>query len=123
MRGFLLPVAQDVARDCICKSMQHLHPACFGILHEALHGAGYLEREMKQQYKQHHRTPTYLLAAGRAGVEVIGTTVTSAPIGTVVRYGFEDQYGFNVLGQAIVSRDWKWHKPAFNVRHYEVQEN
>jgi len=86
---------------------------------------GILESAMKEQYP-HHSPPVryaYLLAAGKAGLEVIGTTSTSFPSGKTVAYGFNDQYGFNVLGQAIINRDGKWRKRAYEVPTYRVKEN
>jgi len=80
---------------------------------------------MKVQYPQHHPPIryAYLLAAGKAGLEVIGTALTQAPSGKTVVYGFSDQYGFNVLGQAVVNRDWKWRKLAREVPAYKVKEH
>jgi len=80
---------------------------------------------MKAQYRQ-YPSPVryaYLLAAGKAGLEVIGTASTSFPSGKTVVYGFNDQYGFNVLGQAIINRDLKWRKLAYEVPTYSVKEN
>jgi len=64
----------------------------------------------------------YLLVVGNSGVEVIGTTFTQFLSGKLVVYGFKDQYRFNPLGRAVVSRAVRWRKDACNMPTYVVEE-